>query len=86
MSDDVEAALENKTQAKCIEIEKLETIEAEAEACTAIATKDEFSKESEREKHKKSAKVLIINCDWFFKEEKRSKLELMNQKAGERLS
>ena len=52
MVDDAEAVHENKRQAKGVEIEKLQVTEVEEEACTAITTKDDFSKETERENSK----------------------------------
>ena len=50
MVDGIEAAYEKKMQTQDVEIEKLQTIEAEAEAYVTIVTKDEYDKEIEREK------------------------------------
>ena len=47
-----------KINAKYFEIEKLQTIEAEAEAYVSIVTKYEYDKEIERDKCKKSVKML----------------------------
>ena len=54
---------QKKTQAQDVEIEKSQTIEAEAEAYVAIVANDECDKEIERDKHKKSVKRLRIKYD-----------------------
>ena len=56
MADGMTTEYENKTQVKDVKIEKLKTIEAEADAYVVIVTKDECDKEIEREKCKKSIK------------------------------
>ena len=57
----MEAAREKKTQAKHVWIKKLQKLEAEAKAHVAIITKDEFDKEIERDKPKKSIRMFTIN-------------------------
>ena len=47
---------------KNVEIEKLKIIEAEAEACVLIVTKEEHDEEIEWDKHKKSIKMLTFKC------------------------
>ena len=61
---------EKKIKVKDVKIEKLQTIEAEADAYIAIATKDECDKEIEREKCKKSVKMLKFNHNQVLKEVK----------------
>ena len=56
-----------------VEIEKLQTIEDEAEAYVAILTEYEHDKDVERDKHKKSVKMLTINYNHVLKEVKKKK-------------
>ena len=56
MADGMKDSCENKTQVKDVEIEKLQTIEAEEDAYDAIVIQDEHNKEIKREKNKKRLK------------------------------
>ena len=81
IADGIEAAHKKKTQVKHVEIEKLKRAEAEAESYVKIATKDECDKEIERGTHKKSAKMLKINCDKVLKEAKEKQAENIKLKG-----
>ena len=81
MEDGMEAEHEEKTQLKEIKIEKLETIEAEAEPHTTMVTKDECNKEIEREKNKNSVKILTINYNQVLIEVKKKQAEIFALKG-----
>ena len=59
---------------KDVEIENLQTIEAEAEAYVAIVTKDGLDKEIGRDKHKKRDKMLTFNYNQVLKDVKKKKI------------
>ena len=67
MVDGIKTECEKKTQEKDVEIEKLQIIEADAEAYVAIVTKDEQDKEIKRDKYKNSVKILTINHNQVWK-------------------
>ena len=69
---------------KDVEIEKLQTIEAEAEAYVAILTKDECDKEIERNKCKNSVKMLKFNHNQILKDVKKKKAEIVKLKHKRR--
>ena len=50
MADGMEAVYENKIKVKDVDIEKLQTIEADAVAHADVLTKDECNKEIEKRK------------------------------------
>ena len=52
MAEGIQASCEEQLQLKEIEFEKVKITEAEAEACTGMAMKDEHNKEIERENTK----------------------------------
>ena len=66
---------------KDVEIEKSQKIEAKAEAHVTIVTRDENDKETERDKHKKSVKILTINCNQVLKEVKKKTAEIVKLKG-----
>ena len=54
-------------EGKNVEIKKLQTTEAEAEAHAAITMKDEHGKETVRDECKKIVKMLTFNCNQALK-------------------
>ena len=81
MTDGMEAAHEEKTRLKEIEIEKLEMTEAEEEDYAAMVTKDECNKEIERENQKNSVKMLTINHNQVLIEVKKKQAEIVALKG-----
>ena len=81
MADGMEALHEKKVQLKEIEIERLETTEAKAEAYAEMVMKDEHNKEIEREKYKNSVKMLTINYNQVLIEVKKKQAEIFTLKV-----
>ena len=77
MADGIKSECEEKLNLKEIEFEKLKITVAEAQACTAMETKDECNKEIEREEQKKSIKILKINYNQVLIDLKKKKMKLM---------
>ena len=75
---------EKKAKTEDAEIEKTQAIEAKAEACAAIETKGECSKEIERDKCKKRAKIPAFDCDQVLKEVEKKKDEIIKSKGKQR--
>ena len=73
-----------KRKHKCKTLKLFQTTEAEVDAYVAIATTDEYDEEIERDKHKKSVKLLTINYNQVLRELKKKKAKIVKLKGRQK--